>query len=56
MGAPAGSLCTTKAFEFMPDIFIYQILYTKPEDLDPGFLVLDNSRERAARLVRILAH
>ncbi len=29
----------------MPGIFIYQILnhYTKPEDLDPGFLVLDNS-------------
>ena len=29
----------------MPDIFIYQILnhYTKREDLDPGFLVLDNS-------------
>ena len=29
----------------MSGIFIYQILnhYTKPEDLDPGFLVLDNS-------------
>jgi hypothetical protein len=29
----------------MPAIFIYQILnhYTKPGDLDPGFLVLDNS-------------
>ena len=29
----------------MSDIFIYQILnhYTKREDLDPGFLVLDNS-------------
>ncbi len=32
-------------FEFMSGIFIYQILthYTKLEDLDPGFLVLDNS-------------
>jgi hypothetical protein len=30
----------------MPGIFIYQILthYTKREDLDPGFLVLDNSK------------
>src|SRR5579863_9639609 len=29
----------------MSGIFIYSILnhYTKPEDLDPGFLVLDNS-------------
>jgi len=29
----------------MPGIFIHQILnhYTKPEDLDPGFLMLDNS-------------
>jgi hypothetical protein len=41
----AADFCTTKAFEFMPEIFIYQILnhYTKPEELDPGFLVLDNS-------------
>jgi hypothetical protein len=27
----------------MSEIFIYQILYTKAEGLDPGFLVLDNS-------------
>ena len=27
----------------MPGIFVYQILYTKTEAMDPGFLVLDNS-------------
>lgn len=27
----------------VPEIFIYQIAYTKSEDSDPGFLVLDNS-------------
>ena len=36
---------------------IYQILnhYTRREELDPGFGVLDNSSNRAARLVRVLA-
>ncbi len=33
----------SKAPLLMPDIFVYQIYYAKPEALDPGFLVLDNS-------------
>ena len=41
----AGNGSITRAIDRMSGIFIYQILnhYTNPADLDPGFLVLDNS-------------